>query len=302
MSPSAENVVTSSPDPEGSDPNSSESSLHSPSPPSRVRRIAAQGSARRLLAVTPVKACLLTNQRFLSLVLQTCHVLARESEEETLTMLEWWWQLPYRTLNVDSRFNILILTVDWRLPMDGGHWTFIPHYELIEAIHEWHRKALGQLQDPADYTEVRRSAISELYNGQTEFEYYVLPLTDDMKKTVIRQYGDDFDAMAGVTTMQRHCHPFEKVGPLTLHVHPHFVVYSVGETLCRMTSGMTDGQLDEFLETLAKIPCFGHDSEGDDLQAKNRASLETILTIYEDWSSERHVPQKGSGHAWRKGK
>ncbi|KAJ7666716.1 hypothetical protein DFH06DRAFT_1469920 [Mycena polygramma] len=306
MSASTEKLATSSPDPEGSNPDSNESSLDSPSPlvarASGVRRIATQGSAtaRRLLAVKSVKVCLLTNARYPSISLQFCHVLARESDEEILTTLEWWWQLPYGTLNVDSRFNILILMVGWRLPMDEGDWTFIPHYKLIEAIYEWHKNVLAQ--DPAGCTEVRRSAISELYDGQTGFEYYVLPLTDDMKLAVIHQHGDDFDPVAGIMTVQYHLHPFEKFGPITSHVHPHFVVYSVGETLVRMTSGMTDGQRDIFLENLAKIPCFGHESEGYDLKAKNRASLETIMTIYKGWSSKRHVPQKGSGHAWRKGK
>ncbi|KAJ6456598.1 hypothetical protein C8R47DRAFT_1227784 [Mycena vitilis] len=257
-------------------------------------------AARLINALVSTVFCLLTNAREPPSFMQFCHVLARRSKDPVLTKLEWWWQLPYWTLYVDSRFNIFPLMSQLHLAMDAGDWAFVPHHEIIDAIYKW-IKALKK-RDPTGYNKGHRSPISELYR-QIKFIYFVLPLTDFMKRAGIHRYGPEFDPEVDATAVEHHYWPFKTIGPVPSHIHPHLVIYSAGEKLARKTLNMEDDEREAVLDSLAEIACFGHPEDDiDHLRKKNKASLESILSIYADWSSDVHVPKKGSGHEWRKHK
>ncbi|KAJ7730380.1 hypothetical protein DFH07DRAFT_848899 [Mycena maculata] len=160
---------------------------------------------------------------------QFCHIVARRTSVEVLTMLEWWWQLAYWTLYIDTRYNILILMANWHLAMDGNEWTFVPHHELITGVYAWARAVVEK--DPTGYNKNARIPISESYGTKTEFDYYVLPLNKDMEEVAIHRYPAPVDGVPfDRTAITPHFHPFVTVGPLTSHVHPHFHLFGGTET------------------------------------------------------------------------
>ncbi|KAJ6528037.1 hypothetical protein B0H19DRAFT_1083562 [Mycena capillaripes] len=247
-----------------------------PSPKHRSITKSSVGSVvkRLVKAADPHDAiCLLTNAPKPTKACQYCQVVARRTKAEILTMLEWWWQMKYWTLYVDTRYiyNIFVLMANWHLAMDGNDWALVPHHKLITSVLEWTTKS---------------------YGDQTEFVYYVLALSEEMEEVAIHRYKEDFSPQ----TVIAHIHPFSTMGALTSHVHPHFVIFSAGQKLVKMTSGLSDEAADIFLDKLADAASFGHKA---DVKTANRNSLGEIIQTYGIWSSTNHVPQPGAGHEWR---
>ncbi|KAJ7666718.1 hypothetical protein DFH06DRAFT_1322689 [Mycena polygramma] len=269
---------------------------------SRVRGLVRDAVLAVHTLVTTV-FCLLTNATKPPGSIQFCHVLARRTKDDILTRLEWWWQLPYWTLYIDTRVNIFPLMANWHLSMDAGDWALVPHHAIITAILVWTELVLSV--DPTGYNKGKRFPIYKSYN-QTKFDYYVLSLSEDhLDGVVICRYANP---KANANEMEHHSHPYNKIDKLPSHIHPHFVIYAVGQKLAKLDDEMPGEQFDAFLDKLAATACFGHssdnDSEGDDaddeVKTKNRGSLDSIIAIYKYWSSDKDVPKMGSGHEWRK--
>ncbi|KAJ6530313.1 hypothetical protein B0H19DRAFT_482522 [Mycena capillaripes] len=137
-----------------------------PSPKHRsvTKSSVGRGVKKLVLAADPkhlgYAICLLTNTPKPKKSCQFCHVLARRTRAEILAMLEWWWQLPYWTLYVDTRYNIFVLMANWHLAMDGNDWTLVPHHTLITDLSNWTNEMLAR--DPTGYNKDERSPISKV--------------------------------------------------------------------------------------------------------------------------------------------
>ncbi|KAJ7031727.1 hypothetical protein C8F04DRAFT_677256 [Mycena alexandri] len=258
------------------------------------------GVKLRVVALDPYGGiCLLTGALKPRKSRQFCHIVARRTSAEVLTMLEWWWQLAYWTLYIDTRYNILILMANWHLAMDGHEWTFVPHHQLITNVLVWARAVIEQ--DPTGYNKDARTPISESYGHQTNFLYYMLPLDEDMEEVVIHRYPAPVEGAAfDPTAIIPHLHPFTTIGPLTSHMHPHFVIFSAGQKLTDLRANVPLHERAKFMEGLAAIASFGHTGDAAEIKLHNLDTLTALLDIYALWSSTEHVPQAKSGHQWRK--
>ncbi|KAJ7601607.1 hypothetical protein DFH06DRAFT_1482815 [Mycena polygramma] len=250
--------------------------------------------------------CLLTNAPMPSKGLQFCHVLPRATDDDTLKTLEYWFQMPYYTLYIDTHYNIFVLQATFHHPMDGGDWALVPHHKLIDSLTEWMDKVLRK--DETGFNPTNRVAISKSYEGRLEFGYYFLALTKDMQQTAISRYTEiadpehleNFDPRA--LTPYFHPTASTEIGELTSHIHPHFVVYAIGQKLARIRKDMGRMRFNRFVRSLATHACFGHEeTENKSIEDANQASLQQIITLHAQWSSTMHVPKPtdtGSRARW----
>ncbi|KAJ6456612.1 hypothetical protein C8R47DRAFT_1165170 [Mycena vitilis] len=268
-----------------------------PSPAARERRKTSVATTvkNRVKRADPNGAmCLLTNAARPTRGLQFVHVLARATDDATLKGIEWWWQMPYFTLYIDTHYNIFVLQSSFHHPMDGGDWALVPHHKLITSLLEWTKKVASQ--DRTGFNPTNRVPISELYENQKDFGYYFLALTENMKETVIYRYSDKADLqLKNFTslTAKGYSHPTfsTQIGQLISHIRPNFVVFAAGQKLAEIRYAMNSlYAFSEFLARLAETACFGHESQ-ESMTADNLRSLGNILAIYDKWTSTKYVPK-----------
>ncbi|KAJ7209381.1 hypothetical protein B0H12DRAFT_1278947 [Mycena haematopus] len=244
--------------------------------------------------------CILTNAPGPTAARQFCHAMARSTSHATLTMLEWWWQMDYLTVYIDTRYNIFALMADWHFAMDARDWVLILKHDLITQVLRWTEDVVGS--DPNDLT--KRQPISQMYGKQTEFEYYILPLSTEMKHVHIHRLEPsanlDPTAVVPRAVSVSHRHPFSTIGPITSHVHPHFVIHSAGQKLANLTKNRNPAEYEALYSDLAAAASFGHKAdEARSVMVKNRDSIDTLISLYRTWSQSQGVPERGTGHPWR---
>ncbi|KAJ7123882.1 hypothetical protein C8R43DRAFT_1031802 [Mycena crocata] len=239
--------------------------------------------------------CLLTNALHPKRARQFCHCIPRSTSDLILTALEWWWQMLYWTLYIDTRYNMFPLMATWHIAMDADEWTLVPHHQLISRLLTWSSNVTKA--DPTGYNKSKRNPISESYGTQTEFVYYFMPLSAAMKEVAIHRYNEDFDP----NNVETHLYPFSTIGPLTSHIHPHFVVFSAGEKLAKLCKGKSADEIDDLLESFAAVVSFGHEGTlTGSVASLNLTSLQDMVRLYDMWSVMENVPQKDTEprHKW----
>ncbi|KAJ7056937.1 hypothetical protein C8F01DRAFT_1233451 [Mycena amicta] len=226
-------------------------------------------------------ACLLTRVIDPASSRQAAHIVARHTDGVTLTNLEWWWGLRYRSLYIDSRYNILLLRADWHISLDSDHWVLVPHHRHINKLAEW-RSSFSKNASNLE----QRGDISENYDTDDEiFEYFLLPLTKEMAHTVIPRY----ETVNKPSTVQLFQHPFKKFPVLKSRARPHFVVLSAGMKLAHQLARLGPGEQTARLRKLAKVANFGHRGKKADVENSNVETLSELIDAYTQWSSEPRV-------------
>lgn len=266
------------------------------SPKKRAGSSVATSTKARAIAVDPNKGvCLLTNAKYPDAGRQLAHLMPRSTPDIVLTILEWWWQLLYWTLWIDSRYNLVPLTANWHLSLDADDWTFVPHHALITRLFRWSENV--KERDPTGYNEGNRTPIQNEYGDQSRFTYYFLPLADQMKQVAIHRYNEQFDP----TAVEGHTYPFSTIGTLISHIHPHFVVFSAGVKLAKLATKLGHTNFNTWLRKLAEKASFGHQT-AEDVKGANFQSLTDIIEIHNMWTSSEGVPTKPKNgeerHAW----
>ncbi|THH20792.1 hypothetical protein EW146_g618 [Bondarzewia mesenterica] len=176
--------------------------------------------------------CLITSHNNYDAVLHHCHLLPQSDRNEhtKLTSLEWAWGIQYFSLNVDKPTNMIRLKCDLHALFDRGQFIFLPSTNVIEQLykHELVRAANPNTQ---------LSPITDKYNGQTIFEYRLVPLgkmgamccvlRDPNAPTTVSAA----DQVLGPEVL--HCYPYDTLPVLRSHVLPHFVLYNSGRELVK---------------------------------------------------------------------
>ncbi|KAI9573777.1 hypothetical protein HD554DRAFT_2310386 [Boletus coccyginus] len=157
--------------------------------------------------------CLITNRPE---PVQSCHLVAQATDHETLTKLEYAWGLKYRYFNVDTRYNMMHLRNDWHFLFDQPKWILVPEIEVLQK--------LSKIYVEDKYA---TSDITKIFAEPT-YRYYVLPALT-LREPICR-YPD--------VNKPGHEYfpPYSNLGPLTSHIHPHFVIFNAGKKLASFES------------------------------------------------------------------
>ncbi|KAJ7152262.1 hypothetical protein C8R43DRAFT_1107009 [Mycena crocata] len=240
--------------------------------------------------------CILTRTDQPPGVRQFAHIIHRVLSAIKLSMLERKWGLCYYTLYIDTRFNIVALVSNWHIPMDRGAWALVPDYETIALVLQWveqrRTRARHDGTDPISKLWDVKQTPGQLLKVK-KHKYFVLPLAGYLKEVPLhRRPKTEFDPKV---PEERHLYPFDKVGPLSSHIQPHFVIYAVGAKLAKIRDSkkMEKGRFLPWLTKLAKIASFGLEPGDDRAPVTNLNALRNILTIYDAWTKKTDLPNKG---------
>lgn len=183
--------------------------------------------------------------------------------------LEWWWGLPWRTLNVDVPGNLIFLRSDLHGLFDSNYWMLLPELTIVDQICN-------------TYENLRENAPQSIYQtytpGVQKFTYHLVPI-----KPMDVLIGRLNNTSADTNTYSIHVYPFTTIGPLESHAHPHFVLFNAGEKI--------DPSNDHKLNLL-KDSMHLHSFE----EAKHYA--ERIRCLYELWISR---PDSMGFKVWKQG-
>ncbi|KAF8434167.1 hypothetical protein L210DRAFT_3506796 [Boletus edulis BED1] len=194
--------------------------------------------------------CLITNR---PKAVELCHLVAKATDHETLTKLEYVWGEGYQQLNVDTKRNLLHLRSDWHHLFDTSEWMLIPK---VEVVKELSKNYLEEKHETRNLT-------------QETYQYYFLP-TPRFKEPICR-FPD-----VNQSQHQTHFPPFTNLGLLESHIHPQFVIFNTGKKLRNSPLGDTFRMV-SFLQQM--VP--REDDAGD--------MLDDILRLYIAWT-EANIP------------
>ncbi|KAF8434154.1 hypothetical protein L210DRAFT_3649327 [Boletus edulis BED1] len=153
--------------------------------------------------------CLITNR---PKPVDLCHLVARATDHETLTKLEYVWEEGYLQLNVDSKRNLLHLRADWHRLFDTSEWMLVPQGDVIQKLKEFYLEKKCKTKD-----------LAKLF-AKKSYRYYVLP-SPTLKEPICR--WPDVNGDNHVTLFP----PFADLGLLESHIHPQFVIFNTGQKL-----------------------------------------------------------------------
>ncbi|KAJ7058171.1 hypothetical protein C8F01DRAFT_1371602 [Mycena amicta] len=224
--------------------------------------------------------CLITLLHTPNTMLQSAHILARSTPAETLKSLEWWWGLKYFGLFINTRYNLVLLQSNLHLALDSHHYAIVPDRTWILNIARWQgRNRIHRLGNTPAKRVANRKPISSLYKEGQVFNYYLLPLTPEMKLLpILRLSDDDLDNPAAAKI---HVHPFKSLGPLQSRCHPHFFLWSTANKLRLHRASKDDPEA--YMDELAEIADLGYDEP--DRVKVNKNALLSVMTTCSLWSS-----------------
>ncbi|KAF8123417.1 hypothetical protein EV363DRAFT_1455445 [Boletus edulis] len=153
--------------------------------------------------------CLITNR---PKPVELCYLVARATDHETLTKLEYVWEEGYLQLNVDSKRNLLHLRADWHRLFDTSEWMLVPQGDVIQKLKEFYLEKKCKTKD-----------LAKLF-AKKSYRYYVLP-SPTLKEPICRWpdvNGDNHETLFP---------PFADLGLLESHIHPQFVIFNTGRKL-----------------------------------------------------------------------
>ncbi|KAI9566854.1 hypothetical protein HD554DRAFT_2272926 [Boletus coccyginus] len=154
--------------------------------------------------------CLVTN---LPDPVLSCHLVAQATNHETLTKFEYVWGLKYKDFNIDMRYNTMHLRNDWQFFFDQ------PNTQLRCCLRPLlEGEVLPRLSKIYVEDGCTTSDIARIFAEPT-YRYYVLPALT-LEESMCR-YPD-----VNKRDHETHFPPYSTLGPLTSHIHLHFVIFN----------------------------------------------------------------------------
>ncbi|KAI0699914.1 hypothetical protein C8T65DRAFT_831723 [Cerioporus squamosus] len=196
-------------------------------------------------------------------ILEYAHVLPAATSDSVLDRLEWAWNMPHRTLNVDTRKNVHPLLHRYFDRTDnnkhnGWFWFPADDADIILDMQVFYvgRDTMPVATAGPSYPNVRRKP-DEFYHNAKSFKYQLVP----------------FPAMKSTWTVRK---PIRfDVPVISLHVPCHFVICDTAKKLVSFSEGVrpTFSQLVRDFPSLTKT-----------LQ---RFTLLAVWDIYDAWMCAR---------------
>ncbi|KAH9857320.1 hypothetical protein C2E23DRAFT_720575 [Lenzites betulinus] len=221
-----------------------------PAPPRKRRNLVSPFTATQQLDVdNAVKAlepnaditfCVVTHASQDCTVLEYAHVLAADTPHEVFDKLEWLWNMPYSTLDVNTIENVHPLDAAIRGYFDHTDsddkpdgWFWLPHPDDLGIIKEIYKFYVGvdiTAPAPGQYPNVRRKP-EEFYENQKSFKYRFTPFPAMKNSWAVRRFAVPTSGLTPETPAVQHYYPFDTLPPISLHIPYHFVICDTGRKL-----------------------------------------------------------------------
>ncbi|KAH0581160.1 hypothetical protein H2248_012286 [Termitomyces sp. 'cryptogamus'] len=138
------------------------------------------------------------------------YLLPQLTNHHTLSRLEYALGLPWGSINVNSKLNILTLSDELCDSFTNGSWILLPQREILELLRENPEKP-----------------VLDLLNKPT-YDYTLLSIDN---KSSIRRYVN----VERTATVEEYHHPISTFPTITSSVHPVFVIWNVAHQLRRLS-------------------------------------------------------------------
>ncbi|EIW87201.1 hypothetical protein CONPUDRAFT_149230 [Coniophora puteana RWD-64-598 SS2] len=129
-------------------------------PPARRRHPGLHVNVKRARQLDPNKGRCMITGRCTNVV--SCHMLSLDTDDKTLTQLEWAWGLGWRRLDVTSPYSTLFVGAEWKALFDSRDWCLIPDLSVLHA--------LDLLTE--DRTANRPFRLNKVLRSRSLFKYY----------------------------------------------------------------------------------------------------------------------------------
>ncbi|KAF8332374.1 uncharacterized protein EI90DRAFT_853365 [Cantharellus anzutake] len=173
--------------------------------------------------------CLITRQHGRSV--QRCHIIRQSEPSDAIFRLELWWGMSFRSLDLSSTKNTILLRADLHWLFECGRFGLLPSKDIIDKVSDHVKSIRG-----------RRcvSPILDIYSGAEVFDYILVPF-QEMKHVAIprlrlAQGTTPILSKNDVSGVDCYTYPFRDLGPLRSHILPHFAIYDLGSKILRIDS------------------------------------------------------------------
>ncbi|KAF8435483.1 hypothetical protein L210DRAFT_3762736 [Boletus edulis BED1] len=227
------NSDRSSSDGQGSEfhPNSEIRTGASTTPSKRLYHESVSNEAKnRVLAVDPHEGrCLIENCNPARAVeFAYCYPRRLTKDSARVTSLEYWWDMKYYTLNLDTRYNIFPVNASLHRMFDKPNtfpsWTLLPLDEVIRIFWNTLKLEDGRL---------RASRGNFPTFSDKLFRYRLITLPESKLKgcTITRQHAVTDDDTPSIDHFRLYAYPFHDYLIVESHLRPHFVILEAGRKL-----------------------------------------------------------------------
>ncbi|KAF7979006.1 hypothetical protein HWV62_43967 [Athelia sp. TMB] len=178
-------------------------------------------------------------------------------EPETMSNLEWWWNLPKHTLNFDTRYNIFPVGAALHTLFNKNEWLLVPEDSVVDHyFNRCHLEANGRLT-------TKRANVSPM--PDSTFLYTLVPVPFKMNTMWISRQDiiPTENSPLQSDHVSTHVHPFQTLPQLDSHLLPHFVIFETGRKL----AALPPADLIDF--------------------TRQNPLLEMIVRIYQAWTTTR---------------
>ncbi|KAF8992489.1 hypothetical protein BDQ17DRAFT_1432339 [Cyathus striatus] len=153
--------------------------------------------------------------------IEHCHVIPRKfwKLDTVLDSLEWNWNLKKGDLNLDTRYNIFCAGSSVHKMFDKHRWILLPDQWVVDA-YERH------ISDPKGC----ERCDFPTFEDANDFEYKIIPI-HEMEEVAFTRQKTNFSTPLGPESFTIYTYPFETFPKVNSHIHPKFVIVSIGDLL-----------------------------------------------------------------------
>ncbi|EKM78401.1 hypothetical protein AGABI1DRAFT_114689 [Agaricus bisporus var. burnettii JB137-S8] len=156
------------------------------------------------------------------ITVEYCHMMSRNHarNEDLMASLEWYWNMPYGSLNLNTRYNIFFAGADLHIHHGMNSWALLPDDTTINQYYD-------MLVTVSGVEMAEKSKFPEIQLPKDGFQYRFIPLGDSMKQNrILRQ--NEHAPPPNKDQFTIHFYPFDTLPPIRSHLHPKFVIFELG--------------------------------------------------------------------------
>ncbi|KAN0088094.1 hypothetical protein V8E55_006715 [Tylopilus felleus] len=238
----------SSSDGQGSDfhPNSEIHTEGSTTPSGRLQDESVSIEAEnRVLDADPHKGrCLIENCNPTRAVeFAHCYPRSLTKESARMTRLEYWWNMKYQTLNLDTRYNIFPVNASLHHMFDKPNklpsWTLLPMEEVIMKFWNTLKEEDGELC-------ASRGNFPTFSDKLFQYRLITLPKSKLKGCIIAHQHTVTNDDTPSIDHFRLYAYPFHDYPIVESHLRPQFVILEAGRKLKRLPDKYIPGLLTRY--------------------------------------------------------